>query len=383
MSRALACAIEIGDCENVQSIIDKGLIDIDACLPAPWHSPALVFAAQQDETAIVEILLRAGARIDNVDVRERTACHVAVGWGHADVLAVLLAHAPSLDLADKDGRTPLDIALYHQYRENIVAMLIKAGAPLRVEERVNLSIAAAKSSAIVRALLDRDVVVSRLRDRFRRTPFHYAADGVHNAALLNTLLSDSVCAADLDLRDASDNTCAHIAAAVGNGQLLRLFIDAGASIECVNRSKRGRSLLHEACAGGSLECVLLLLAVGVNVNKLTKDGETAWHFAARNAPIQSALLAAGADATVVVDSDQVKVARQSIAKTRLDFVRRRALQVCVGLQSRGLDALQMCEILVHACGRVAPLVSFHHWWAIATAVRHFHARQMPAAVPHL
>jgi hypothetical protein len=52
--------------------------------------------------------------------------------------------------------------------------------------------------------------------------------------------------------------------------------------------------------------------------------------------------------------------RARIASERLDFVRKRAFEVCVGLQSRGLDALQMCEVLVHACGPVAPIVDFHH-----------------------
>ncbi|MCA0328160.1 MAG: hypothetical protein LCH89_21565, partial [Proteobacteria bacterium] len=56
---------------------------------------------------------------------------------------------------------------------------------------------------------------------------------------------------------------------------------------------------------------------------------------------------------------------------RLRVVRRRAFDVCVGLQSLRINALQMCEILVHACGPVAPLVAFHHWWKIATTVKHF------------
>jgi hypothetical protein len=39
-----------------------------------------------------------------------------------------------------------------------------------------------------------------------------------------------------------------------------------------------------------------------------------------------------------------------------------------------LDALQMCEILQQACGPVAPLIAFHHWWKIATTVKHFNSR---------
>jgi hypothetical protein len=76
-------------------------------------------------------------------------------------------------------------------------------------------------------------------------------------------------------------------------------------------------------------------------------------------------------------AEAVESARREIAKVRLDFVRHRAWQVCIGLQSRGLDALQMCEILVHACGPVAPLIPFHQWWKIATTVKHFKALVNP------
>jgi hypothetical protein len=59
-----------------------------------------------------------------------------------------------------------------------------------------------------------------------------------------------------------------------------------------------------------------------------------------------------------ISADQVDTARRDIAKARLDFVRTRALQVCIGLQSFDLVALQMCEILQFACYPVAPLVQF-------------------------
>jgi hypothetical protein len=50
------------------------------------------------------------------------------------------------------------------------------------------------------------------------------------------------------------------------------------------------------------------------------------------------------------DPSQVDAARREIAKTRLDFVRYRGLEVCIGLQPLQLDALQLCEILQHWCG---------------------------------
>lgn len=170
----------------------------------------------------------------------------------------------------------------------------------------------------------------------------------------------------------------------------------------------GQTPLH---AVGNYECAILLLAAGAEVDQRVEDGQTACNRATAmlgprprlaslgvdrgvfNRKSIYALLGAGARIDAIdgngrsvkqilaalsqggpVDS-HVETARRDISKTRLDFVRSRALQVCIGLQSLNLDALQMCEILVHACGPLARLIAFHHWWKIATTVKHFKSRR--------
>jgi hypothetical protein len=107
--------------------------------------------------------------------------------------------------------------------------------------------------------------------------------------------------------------------------------------------------------------VNVMLAAGADLDAADRNGETATTAALRHQMTFD-------DAE---HSEEVEAARREIVKVRLDFVRHRAWQVCVGLQSRELDALQMCEILLHACGPVAPMIAFHHWWKIATIVKHF------------
>jgi ankyrin repeat protein len=136
------------------------------------------------------------------------------------------------------------------------------------------------------------------------------------------------------------------------------------------------------------DCAVMLLAAGANVCARDNNGQTALHRVAwYDLTAVQSLIAAGADLDAdnagetvrqtlarrgwTIDPDQVEAARRDIAKTRIDFVRHRALQVCIGLQSLELDALQMCEILLFACGPFAPLIPFHIWWTIATTVKHF------------
>jgi hypothetical protein len=129
---------------------------------------------------------------------------------------------------------------------------------------------------------------------------------------------------------------------------------------------------------------MLLLAAGADV--AARDGTACLVAAQWRTELVDVMLAAGVDLDAAddnghtprsrlaenlasVDVARVEFARRSIAKMRLDFVRHRAWQVCVDLQSRGLDALQMCEIQLYccrACGPVVHAIAFHQWWKIAT-----------------
>jgi hypothetical protein len=51
-------------------------------------------------------------------------------------------------------------------------------------------------------------------------------------------------------------------------------------------------------------------------------------------------------------ADALAGERHAIARARLDLVRERAFQVCVGLQPLDLAALQLCEIMVAIVRRV-------------------------------
>jgi hypothetical protein len=70
-------------------------------------------------------------------------------------------------------------------------------------------------------------------------------------------------------------------------------------------------------------------------------------------------------------ADEIDAARLRIAKTRLDLVRERAFQICVGLQPLNINALQLCEIMMHSFGAIGSVILFHQWWAIAVKVKHF------------
>jgi ankyrin repeat protein len=384
-----AKAIEEDDLDQVESLLARGSIDVNVRLPRWLNPPPLVLAAKgpQSRTAIVTMLLGAGAHIDGTDDDGRTASFVATLCRNVPVLALLLAHRPNLEKRHAwFEKTPLQFSLEVGHLNDYMStMLINAGASLdldRARVRALLKFVSRSTSAI-QALINRGFDVSQLRDRERCTPLHLMRPAKESAAAIATAEAASmlinVCGVDLEARNVDGCTCTFTAVENGDDVTLRCFIRAGADVNCVDR--RGQTPLHLA---SDYKCAILLVAAGANVSARDKCGETALHIAARHHfySVLPAFVAADADPGDVnrrdiivtdIDADQVETARREIARERLAFVRGRAMEICIGLQSLRLDALQMCEILQHSCGPLAPLIAFHQWWRMATTVKHFRA----------
>jgi ankyrin repeat protein len=403
-----AIAIEQNDVATMLSLIARGEANANSRLPLANSPPALVLAADLGHERAVDALLRAGARVNDTDDEGYSACHAAAEHQHLGVLHLLLAHRPVLDIPDATRRKPLDLILAayseveatHRRRRHLVdapvpapvddrvcAMLIRAGAPL--DQEAALIEIAMSSAIVVRALVGRGVQL-RGRKLLHRVVFEFDDSKL---AVLHALIN--VAHVDVDERDARGDTCCHVAASRGAHAALRWLISAGADLEVENIS--GCTPLHWACKCASVDCILLLCAAGACVDVRSGDGNLASHWAAAaDVPAQQTieavywLVCAGADmdapdlngiTTRHMLADKLLLLHEDaidgskIAKARLELVRARALQVCIGLQPLALDATQTCEILAHACGPLAPLVLFHHWWKIATTVKHFHRQK--------
>jgi ankyrin repeat protein len=378
-----------------KSLLSRGEVDANAHLPRETNPPALVHAAAHGRVDIVEQLLNAGAHIDYVDMRGWSACHAAAVRRHTDVLRLLLARGPNLALRDVDGKTALQYAIekpvWHNGNDNDNAalLLIRAGAPLEHVDRGDLCRLAATSTTAIEVLTSHDVVVGELRDKHGRTPLHWAVhQNAHNSALLSMLVD--VCGVDLEARTSSNQreSCIDVAVADCHVAALRLLLLAGADVN----STDVEPLLHKSVKSRGRDCdimcLMLLLAAGADVAARDRRGRTACHHCTyeRDVPMLCAMIAAGADLDAKDDkgntppplrlsrrraTEQIEAARREIAKMRLDFVRNRAMEVCIGLQPLQLDALQMCVILELACGPLARVIAFHQWWKIATTVKHF------------
>jgi tetratricopeptide (TPR) repeat protein len=67
-------------------------------------------------------------------------------------------------------------------------------------------------------------------------------------------------------------------------------------------------------------------------------------------------------------------AKRELKLHGLAVCRDRAFEICVGLQSLGVPAPQLIEIVMQDCEAFAARLPFHLLWNISTAIKHFHQR---------
>lgn len=342
-------------------------------------------AAKVGRVEALRDLLELGADIDAVDNMNQNACYLAIENDHFEAVEFLLARRIKL------MHSLMDCAL-GRTSDRFAIALIDAGASIERLNQSQLLEACGKSAALLLRMLDRGVDIVALCNE-RGGVLSYVMWSPHNeiADILRIMHRHGV---DL-LGPSRFVSTIHHAAMQENLPAMRVFIELGIDVD--HRNPDGLTALHTMAAEAGFELfVEHLLAGGADFRLLDNRGESPLHAAARNASSFGslcALLAVGADLDQAandgstprqiaiaagcrlpsdMDDADVVAARRRISAARLDFVRRRAFEVCVGLQPLGIDALQMCEVMLHACGPVARHVAFHQWWLIATAAKHFH-----------
>ena len=179
---------------------------------------ALHFAAVQGHSAVVKLLLEAGADKDAANNLGITALHSAAESGHIEVVKLLLAAGADKDKADSEERTAL-----HRTIRKIAALLAYDA--------------------------ERDATNS---DSTSRTALHVAAPN-SELEIVQLLLEAGV---DQNVADSSGRTVLHLAAEQGLLEVAKLLLEAGTEKDASDAAKM--TALRLAAAHGHLEVVKLL-----------------------------------------------------------------------------------------------------------------------------
>lgn len=218
--------------------------------------------------------------IDVPDGSGQTPLSVAVASGHTPIVEYLAKRGADPNAADHDGNTPLHMAA-RWGRPTCVELLVQYGADAK---RVNSSGLSPLDVALERGRHELVPVfpVDAPAKRFGVTP-----EDAHRIRLKNAVLASNVgqvqsllskSAAPIDSIDEQGQALIHYACTVGNPDLVRVLLAAGADANRID-ALSGWSPLMMAVVGGHEEAVKVLLMSEANVNHQDVRGWSALHLA--------------------------------------------------------------------------------------------------------
>ncbi|CAL8320797.1 unnamed protein product [Merluccius merluccius] len=248
----------------------------DANAPAAAAVTPLLAAAAMGHIKTVERVLFWGAAVDAIDGEGRTALSLAAARGSVEVVRALLDRGLDENHKDDLGWTPLHAAACEGHR-TVCSALTERGSMARVGEmdiegRTPLILAAQEGHcSTARLLLD------------RRSPIDHRAYDGHSALSASLLEGHSEVAellmrrgTDTDVRDAEGRPLLYLLVLEGRFDVACLLIEKG-GVPLESRDAEGRTALHVASWLGNVEAVGLLLQHGADPNAQDAEGRPPLH----------------------------------------------------------------------------------------------------------
>jgi ankyrin repeat protein len=260
---ALMAAIEGGGYDEVIQVLVDRRIDINCPVGPPFEYP-LTAAATHDWITTFQILIDAGANVNNKGGMYATALQAAAAEGNEEIVRVLLEHGAEPNIVGGKFGTALQAAYASGYYL-VISELLKAGASVHLgggQYGRSLSAALENSCAtLVSALLRHHGADPKASVRKYGTPLQQclrwrpddsvfeilldvgadvnAQGGVYGNALICAVIyaENKVSAlldagADVNLDgNATYPTAVHAAAKMGQLSILRLLVENGAHLE--------------------------------------------------------------------------------------------------------------------------------------------------------
>jgi ankyrin repeat protein len=243
-------------------------------------------AALYADIEITRLLIKYGANL-NLRLPDRsTVLHDAAKMGRPDHIEVLVEHGAKIDTRDRQGRTPLAVALsdtwnigFDSYKDPVPTLLQKGALIRNLAWSSNAQKTAAELGVWMEAwplsvLFLGFLVHFPLSPETKQgnnatlldsaTELHLAAIG--SATFKNRLLSGlvSIDGIDLDAKDGLSLTPLEYAAICDETENMRTLIQAGADIHCTDEN--GLTLLHRAVLADRTGVIKTLIEEGEDIN---------------------------------------------------------------------------------------------------------------------
>ncbi|UPL00340.1 hypothetical protein LCI18_011274 [Fusarium solani-melongenae] len=304
------------------SVIAKMLIDGGADVNAvggDWDHPTtmLNLAARYGDPDLVQMLLDAGARVNEMPVCEGTALQIAVSRGDIDITEILIAAGADVNCPiGKAYQDACELAAEKNWPDVLATPIQRAASEDNMEMiQVLLGAGADIHGFPAREVFPWLISSGKLSEREdKQEEEHWCDDWDHlhiscalRPALMSAVARKNVVlvrmllnlGADVNARGCG-GTALQLASAQRNVKLVQLLLKKGANVNSgVQDAKRGKTALQAAARSGDGDVVECLLKAGAQVNALPSsyEGRTAVQAAveSQNIDLVKLLVNAGAD----------------------------------------------------------------------------------------
>ena len=238
---------------------------------AGWY--ALHFAACNDQTTAVELLLDVGADIDSRTYLGETPLHVAISHGSLAVARALVDRGADAMAVTDEGWTPASL-VRSDLPVPFLQHLLNAGAHISAQEVFDENPLMQKviengDSTTAEWLFNTAISNSMDERPYQSSALAYAS-WTGSKAMVEILLKYG---ADPNSRSSIGQPALHCAVDMDQSSVVRLLLDSGSDVDAQDQGRT--ALISAAYLGCCTDCLDLLLACHPDVDKHDEDGRTA------------------------------------------------------------------------------------------------------------
>ncbi|XP_787202.4 ankyrin repeat domain-containing protein 55 isoform X2 [Strongylocentrotus purpuratus] len=254
-----------------------------------------------------KFLLKMGANINTQDALGRTPLCLAAYEGWYEGVVCLLRHGAKQTIVDKSGRLPLHAATCDKESRTLSALLQSLSIN-DIDKPDNEGMTALHWAAFHNRPEHIQLLMLRGGDIYQtdideKTPLHWASQ--NGSLVCSSVMAKchSGGAPLINATEATGKTCVHLAAAAGHHEILLEFAQIP-SVDFEALDPDERTPLHWAAVKGHVNCVKVLLELGVCPSPVDLDGSTPHQYSIQAGKSEATKLLEGTECGLGQDMEE-------------------------------------------------------------------------------